>query len=360
MALLLARGFLAVGGEVDPHVFPEGLADSERLVRAAAALGAALQVVCDHPPPWTDAPARLLRGLAASQATTGKEDTAEGVFTKGCLAWKGQSTALWEEVFRQAVAPAVETQVASAAAQVLVWCDDPAVRGRALAQLATNARALDPAVLASFLLRAGWDATPEGVKLCGTWLGNAGLAPRAERDWDVRWHASVGLLRALADGRLKDATTRGAALEALEDAVRKGLDRDTPPLAALAKLLTTHRAALLGTSGGRLPEEAVRDVEQACRCPYGLLARDLRDAAVARANTMVYAQILDLADLRGLSPSREAAPKDKEGTARRFFQRHLAAWPYFSRLDLLEDRGRRPAPRLEYDDPAKVLDRGPR
>ena len=100
-------------------------------------------------------------------------------------------------------------------------------------------------------------------------------------------------------------------------------------------------------------------MEAACRCPHGLLVLDLKDAAVARANAMVYAQILDLADLRGLAASREKE-KDKEGTAKRFIQRHLAAWPYLSRLDLLEDRGRRPAPRLEYDDPLKVLDRGPR
>jgi hypothetical protein len=363
MAVLLARGLLAVGGEFDQDIFLEGLADPERLVRAAAALGAALQVVCDHPPGWTDAPARLVRALGASQVNTQKEDTAEAVFAKGCLAWKGQSTALWEDVLRQAVAPMVEDQVAAAAAQVLVWCDDPPVRARALAQLTTNARALKPPVLASFLLRAGWDGTPEGVKACGDWLGNAGLAPRAARDWDVRWHACVGLLRAFADGHLKDDATRRAALEALQDAVRKGLDRDAPPLEALGRLLAAHGASLAETAGGRLSEEALRDVEEACRCPYGLLGRDLREAAVARANTLLYVRILDLADLRDLAPSRDPAKdktKDKEGTARRFFQRHLEAWPYLSRLDLLEDRGRRPAPRLAFDDPAKVLDRGPR
>ena len=41
-------------------------------------------------------------------------------------------------------------------------------------------------------------------------------------------------------------------------------------------------------------------------------------------------------------------------------QRYLAAWPYLSRLDLLQDRGRRPAPALAFDDPTMVLDRGPR
>jgi hypothetical protein len=359
MAALLARGFLAVGGAHDHERFIEALGDVERKVRAAAALGAALQVVCDHPPAWTDAPGRVVRALSAAPLQTGKEDTAEALFLRGCLAWKGQDATLWDEVLTQASSAVVEDAVASAGAQVLVACADPQVRARALSLVTGSSKALHPAVLASLLLSAAEGGTPEGVKAVAPWLSNAGLTPRAERGWDVRWHALLGLARALASGRLKDEPTRRLALESLGDAARRGLEREAPVTAVLERVLAAHGPTLLATPGARLPQGALRDLEAACTCPHGLLAPDLLTSGVTRANAMVFAGILEVADLRAIGSRDKDKERDKEGTARRYLQRHLAVWPVFERLDLLQDRGHRPAPRLVYDDPAKVIERGP-
>lgn len=362
MAVLLALGLLSVGGDFDQDRFVEGLADVETRIRAAAALGSALQVVCDAPPPWTDAPTRLLRALASAPVSSGKDDAAQALFARGCLAWKGQSGDLWEEVLSAATAADVSRAVAVAGAQALLACDDPSVRARALAQITGNARALQAPVLASLLLRAGSDGSLEGVKACRHWLTNPGLAPRADRTNDVRWHACIGLLRALAEGRLSDPQARALALGALEAAVDRGLERDAPLVAPLAELLRAQRPLLEASPDLRLPEEALRSVEAACPCPFGLLVRDLGTAAVARANAMIYEDLYGLADLRGLAPARDkdGREKDKDGSSKRFLQRHLAAWPYLTRLDLLAERGRRPAPALAFDDPAMVLDREPR
>lgn len=362
MAVLLSRGFLAVGGAHDQDLFVEGLADGERLVRAAAALGAALQVACDHPPAWVDAPGRLLRALASAAAMTGKEDTAEGAFARGCVAWRARDAALWDELLTQAVAPDVEGQVAVAAAQALVGCDDPAARARALAQLRENARALHPAVLASFLLRAPHDGSLAGVEACEPWLSNGGLTPRAARDWDPRWHAVLGLCRGLCDGSLVEPAPRARAVALLEQAVRRGLHRECALLPVLESALAAHGPALAAGPAARLPASVLALLEQAVPCQHGLVARDLPAMAVARANSMAYVGILDLAGLKPLvgRDPKDSRDRDKDGTARRFVQRFLEPWPYFRRIDLLEERGRRPAPQLAFDDPAKVLDRGPR
>jgi hypothetical protein len=141
---------------------------------------------------------------------------------------------------------------------------------------------------------------------------------------------------------------------------RRGLDREAPVLPALERLLATHGPTLTNRPTARLPEEALRDIEAACPCRHGILAPDLRAAGIARANKMTFEVILDLSDLRSLAPARNPGQIDKEGSARRFLQRYLQRWPFFGRQDLQAGRGFRPAPRLSFDDPAKVLDRGPR
>jgi hypothetical protein len=359
VSALLARGFLAHGGANDGELFIEALGDSERNVRAGAALGAALQVICDLPPAWTDAPGRMLRALLTAAVNTGKQDTAEALFCRGCLAWKGQDARLWQEVLAVATSADVEDPVAEACAQVLVWCDDPAVRSHALGQITGNFKALKPPVLASLLLKAASDGTREGMTAIAPWLANAGYAPRAQPDWDVRWHIVVGLLRALAAGRFADESVRASAIAALEQVARRGLDREAPLLPALERLLATHGPALTNRPAARLPEEVLRDIEAVCRCRYGILAPDLRAAGVARANRMLFEVILDLSDLKSFAPQR-VKEKDKEGSARRFLQGYFLKWPFFARQDLQAGRGFRPAPRLSFDDPAKVLDRGPR
>jgi hypothetical protein len=244
--------------------------------------------------------------------------------------------------------------VATAAAQVLVWCPDRTIHARMLQQLTTNTKALKHPVQAAFLLRAGWDATPEGVRACRDWLANAAKDPRADRDWDPRWHACLGLLGALAEGRPADPAERREVVAALEAAVERGLHREAPILPELANVLRTHKTVLLTNPGSRLPEAALRAVEAVVRCRHHLLNADLRDTAVARANAMVFDVIFDLGAMRPLAAGKE---KDKDGSAKRYLEKYLAAWPYLNRLDVLVERGRRPPPTLTFDDPAKVLDR---
>lgn len=356
MARYVALGLLPVPpvGDYDDGHFLQGLGDEETRVRAAAALGAGLQALCDAPPPWTATPERLLRAFGTAAMVTGKSDTAEALFTRGCLAWLRQRPDEWAEILAAATEPLASLEVAQAAAQVLLWCEEPSLRARALSQLTGNRRALSEPVLASFLLRAGYDGTLEGVHACREWLGNPSLGPASERDWDVRWHAAIGLLRALSAGRLATPDARRAALEALEAAVEKGLHRDTPLLAPLANLLRKQRPLVLASPDYRLPEEEVHVVEGAVRCRYGLLARDLRGAAIERANAMVRDGMFQMGSLRALKPGVE---RDKEGSSKRFVERYLSAWPYLSHLDLLAGRGRRPPEALRYDLPEKVLNR---
>ncbi len=358
MARLVALGLMGVAGvaEFDEERFLQALGDEETRVRAAAALGAALQAVSDAPPPWTRAPDRLLRAFSAAALSTGKADTAEVVFARGCLAALRQRPDEWSALLALATEPQISLEVAQAAAQVLLACDDAPLRSRALTHLQGNRRALSEPVVASFLLRAGYDATPEGVRACREWLGNPSLGPASDRDWDVRWHAVVGLLRALAEGRVAGAETRKAAVEALEAAVEKGLHRDTPLLPPLAELLRAQRPLLLASPDHRLAERDVRAIEALLHCRHGLLARDLRDSAVQRANGLLRDGMLLLGSMRALRPGPDRE-KDKDGSSKRFVERYLTAWPYLSRLDLLADRGRRPPEALRFDRPEKVLDR---
>lgn len=350
IAVLLALGLLSEGAdEFEQDRFIEALEDTERRVGAAGALALALQAVGD-PPRWTDDPERALRAL--SRVVGSKADAAEAVFARGCLAALRQRIDVWEAVLAAAV-EATSHDVASAAAQVLIACD-PALHGRMLQLLTTQTKALDEPVLAALLLRAGWNALPEGVHACREWLGNPALSPRADKEWDPRWHAVLGLLRALAEGRASDPAGRREVLAALEAAVERGLDREAPLLPALQDLLRTHRALLATRPDARLPEDALHAVEAVVRCRYGLLAPDLRATAVERANAMIHDEVFLLADLRPLAAGKE---KDKDGSAKRFLHRYLADWPYLSRLDVLVERGRRPPPALSFDDPAKVLDR---
>lgn len=356
MARYVALGLLPLPlvGDYDDSHFLRGLGDEETRVRAGAALGAALQALSDAPPPWTATPERVLRAFGTAAMSTGKSDTAEALFARGCLAWLRQRPDEWAEILGAATEPLASLEVAQAAAQVLLWCEEPALRARALGQLTGNRRALSEPVLASFLLRAGYDGSPEGVRACREWLGNPSLGPASERDWDVRWHAAIGLLRAFSAGRIAGPETRKAALEALDVALEKGLRRDTPLFGPLSDLLRKQRPLLLASPDHRLPEEEVRAVEASVRCRYGLLAHDLRGAAIERANTMVRDGMFQVGSLRALKPGAE---RDKEGSSKRFFERFLSAWPYLSRLDLQAGRGRRPPEALRYDLPEKVLNR---
>jgi hypothetical protein len=354
LAVILALGLLSEGAQFEQDRFTALLGESSTRVRAAAALAIALQAVSDAPPQWTtQGPERAFAALSSPRVDRKDVDGAEAIFALGCLAALAQRVDVWEDVLAAATTPSAEDIVATAAAQALMWCGDATVHARMLQHLTNSTKALKEPVLAAFLLRAGWDATPEGVRACRDWLGNAPRDPRADRAWDPRWHACVGLLRALSEGRPADLGERREVLAALEAAADRGLHREAPLLPELVNLIRTHKTFLL-TNPGVLPEAALRAVEGAVHCRYHLLAVDLREMAIARANEMIYGVLFDLSAIRAL---QSGAAKDKDGSAKRFLEKHLAAWPYLSRLDVLVERGRRPPPALTYDDPAKVLDR---
>lgn len=354
IAGLLALGLLGTpdaGTDIDRFI--EHLGDGERRIRAGAALGAALQVLSDVAVPWKDNPERLLRALPALNSDEQKEAKAEVVFLRGCLAWYGQRADLWEDVVNAATTTAEEDLVVTAADQVLVWCGNVSVRARMLQLLTAGTTTLKDPTLAAFLLVAGTDGSAEGIRVCRAWISKPARSPRADKAWDPRWHACVGLLRALAAGRPEDPALRRDLLETLDEAVSRGLDREAPLLPLLAEVLRTQRG-LVARPNTRLPEEALQAVEAGVTCKYGLLDPDLVSTAVARANTMIHDEVFLLAGLRDL---KSGAGPDKDGGARRILKAYLAAWPYLSRLDLRADRGRRPPPALQYDDPGKVLER---
>jgi HEAT repeat protein len=356
MAAILALGLLNEPYDQDRLV--GFFQDNSARVRAAAALAIALQAVSYPPPAWTADPGRALDVLSSARISQAVMDAPEAMFARGCLAWLRQRADVWDAVLAAAVEATAEGAVATAAAQALVWCGDPTLHAKMLRQLTANRATLQQqshhAVLAAFLLRAGWDASAEGVRVCRDWLGNAPREPRADHGWDPRWHACVGLLRALADGRPADPAERREVVAALDAAVERGLHREALLLPELQNLLRTHRTLLLTTPGSRLPDGALRAAEGVVRCRYHLLAHDLRDTAIARANAMLFGPIFDLEGLRALAAGKE---KDKDGSAKRYLEKYLAAWPYLSRLDVLADRGRRPPNALAFDDPGNVLDR---
>ena len=94
-------------------------------------------------------------------------------------------------------------------------------------------------------------------------------------------------------------------------------------------------------------------VERSFKDRYGLLARDLRDAAVVRLNALVPT----LFNYKVLKPGAPGG-RSTEDVPQRFLAACLERYPYFTRLDLRADRGRRPLPEMVgSDDPAEVVER---
>ena len=116
---------------------------------------------------------------------------------------------------------------------------------------------LKPTVLAAFLLLLGSGATPEGVEVCRHYLSNKGLRPKGKPEWDVRYFAAVGLLRALAAGRLADEELRAKALwprwrTGSGESLQPGPFRE----AALARSWTTSDASCRRIGTTRFPRRA--------------------------------------------------------------------------------------------------------
>jgi hypothetical protein len=330
-ALLLAIG-LRPGAEDEERLLRE-LKDEERRIRRAAALGFALQAASDADVAWLRGHERILKALRSDPVQPALEDGAEAVHARGVIAWRVQDTEEWRAIYAIAVQARSEKETAEAAVQTLLFCGQPWFSEAAVDALKTIGLMHAP-VVAAFLLDAGRSARRDGVEVCREYLGNPGRHPAGDEKWDVRYHASVGILRALAEGRHESPELRRAAIEALEAGVKRGLPGGEFRT-RLARVLERNRAAL-DDPAFRLPDGEVRWVEDGCSCPWSLLAREMPEIVVFRLNALV-PLLFHVRPLRNVpgQPVRTDTPQ-------RFLKACLDAYPYFSVLELRADRGRRP------------------
>ena len=103
----------------------------------------------------------------------------------------------------------------------------------------------------------------------------------------------------------------------------------------------------------RLPEERLLALEASFRDPDGLTARDLRDVGIARLNAMVPL----LFNINAIRPGTPGQPNRTEMERRRL-KGAVDRYPYFSRLELRRNRGRRlPSTTVAGEDPRRRLDK---
>jgi len=346
-AHLLALGFLGES-RIDP--FFNALDDDSRRLQRAASLAMSVGMLIDRPPDWTTNSDVILKRL--ERVPLGKTEGPEAVFARGVCTWKYQKILDWKKLWDIAVQPRGEPDIALAAAQMLLFCEERWILDAAIKVAAgkSGSRVREP-VLAMCLLHAGRRGTPQGIDAAHAWLSNPGKTPRAESTgWDVRFHAAIGLLRALREGRIEDETLRARAIEALQNAVKKGMAKDAPCRLALERVLEEEAPKILANKSNRLSKAGLDAVENSFQCKYGLLARDPIDACVHRVNLLVQ----DLWSLRNLTSGAAGAPK-KDQQAQLYLKSYLDRYPYFSRLEFRHERGWRRAV-VDSDDPM-VFDR---
>ena len=285
----------------------------------------------------------MLRALQGPQIRLHLQDGCEAVFARGALAAAGQAPEEWRPLFDLATTPSTQERTSTAAAQALLFCEEPWFLDFALQRLGASTSIKDPVVVGAFLLRLGAAGGPEGVLVLRDYLSNPGRKPTGRADWDVRQPAAVGLLRALEEGRARSVEARTAILDALDSGVKRGLSpgpfRDALERVVERDGLEVRR--LLEVPDSVLPEARVLEVERAAPDPHGLLARDPRDVAVVRLNDLLPVVF----NVTALKPGLPGA-RDKSEQPRRFLMTCQGRFPYFTRLDLHADRGRRPPPAL--------------
>jgi hypothetical protein len=279
-------------------------------------------------------------------------DGAEAAFARGALALVGGSTSIWEDLYVLAMTPSTEEKTATAAAQVLLFSPAGSPVRAKMADLAgrnsVGLQALKEPVLAAFLLVAGSDGTPVGVHACARFLKNKARDPKGRVDYDVRYHAAIGLVRAL-EARRVAPEARALAVEALAEGVRASLvaDPGAPSFrAALEQVMGKGmQMALLADPDLALPSTSSALLEATFRDPDALTAHDPIDLVVDRLNDSVWLRF----GLEGVSRAAVGAPggvrtASREDVPLRVLLNWFDRYPYFTRLDLHRDRGRVPAP----------------
>lgn len=377
LGTLLALGLLP--GEDDGRL-AAALKDPDKRVRAAAALAVTCwaigQVDGEGPDPAANAQRKARELDPLLVATTNPVlrendwDGAEAAFARGMLARISGSMEVWEALYQEATRPATQRDVAVACAQALLFAPAQSPVRQEMARFLLKPRlgqaVREPAVVAAFLLVAGNDGSPEGVHACLEYLRNKAREPRGRVDWDVRYHASIGLVRALTAGRVAPAA-REEALEALSEGIRGGLPPGDPSVRTFRSVLEEvagkgPRDALRVDPERRLPEGRAALLSATFVDPDALLAADPIDVAVDRLADAVWVLFgLDgvaKAAAGGILPGAPRTPS-KEDQPLRYLMGWLEKEPYFTRLDLHRERGRTKAPPALPTDVARreLLDR---
>ena len=359
-AALLATGLLPAP-ERDRFVGPAGaLKDAERRLRAKGALGiacwAVAEVVAAGPasagsPDATLAAAYepLLVPTTNAQLRLNEEDGAEATFARGALALLDGRMATWEELYEIAMGAQIEKETEVAAAQDLLFAPVQSPVRALMAEFAGRKNvgmSLREPVLAAFLLVAGSDGSAAGVRACREFLRNKGKVPTGRLEYDVRYHAVVGLVRAYQRGAIALAARPDAAdaLEAAHDSLPAGPVGATGTFRSVLEGIVKPAKALLAGPDGMLPPNSSALLEQKFSDPDALLAHDAVDTVLNRLN----AALSSLYNLEGLAKAAAGPPGARVPSKEEQPQRYLLGWirksAYFTRLDLRRDRGRVPAP----------------
>ncbi len=366
LGTLLAFGLLP--GEDDGRI-AAALKDPDSRVRAAAALAVTCWAVTQvdgegaDPAPVALRKATELDPLLVATTNPALRETdwgaAEAAFARGMLARITGSMAVWEDLFQLATRPATDRSVSVACAQALLFAPAQSPVRQEMARFLLKPRlggpaAKDPTVVAAFLLVAGSDGSPEGVHACLEYLRKRDREPLGRAEWDVRFYAAVGLVRAFAAGRIAPAA-REEAVEALAEGLSKGLRPGDPGARTFRSVLEEvvgkgARDALRADPEGRLPENAAARLAAGFVDPDALLAADPIDVAVDRLGDAVWVCFgldgVEKAASGGTSPGAPRQPS-KEDQPLRYLMGWLSKEPYFTRLDLHRERGRtKPPPAL--------------
>jgi len=347
-ALLLARAFLREA-DSKPFFGPDGLKNDESRIRSSAALALAVAMLQVKPAAWTLDGGAMLKKLRTTHPLASSDD--ENVFARGVCAYVNQQNEQWKKLWECAITPSTKRNCAGAASQMLIFCELPWFKEAVVKQAAKPGDSMKEPVLALSLLRAGRAGTPEARDVTLRWLKSKSRRPASNSRWDPRWYAAIGLLRALQDGRLSGQAERVEAIETLRGAVEKTIHKSAAIHPVLERVLAEHGDRITAPKDAalyRLPRAALDEVEQSFVCPYGLLAGDPIDACVRRVNDALW----EVFGLNALTPNK---PGEVRQQPQRYLKRYLEAYPYFSRLEFLPERGFRPLP--AYEPGPLVIDR---
>jgi hypothetical protein len=365
IADLLSLGLLPPNEDV---VLTAALKEGQAQFRAAAALAIACWAV-------TQVAAGLEGPAAAAAADRAREldvllrpgsnvllresdvDGAEAAFARGMLALVSGRTETFDELLRLAT-NTTEERTAIACAQALQFAPRESAARASLVDLLTRVnvgKEVEEPVIAAGLVVAGTDAAEKGVEALREYLRDRSREPRARPDgYDVRTFGALALVRSFAAGRVAPRA-RELAVRALADAAARGLvpdegSREAPTFRFLLRETAKHLTDTLGDPDARPSAAALAALEASVHDVHGLAARDPVDVAVLRLNRALHA----LYGLDSLPPSvvgpggaRDPNKKDQE---LRTMLGWLERFPYFTRLDLLVERGRVAATRRPIGD----------